>query len=521
MKDDTTKVSLSKQDITNSEELPGAKLQVIDSNGDVVEEWTSTNTPHYIEGKLIAGATYILHEEQSPNGYVIAEDVEFTVREDGTVTPVVMKDDTTKVSLSKQDLTDSSELPGASLTVLDKNGNVIDEWISTTTPHYIEGKLIAGETYTLVEKSSPDGYLLAEAVTFTVSLDGSVDKVVMKDARIKGFISLTKVDKDYHQNKLTGAVFEVYKDVDKDGKYNADVDVLVGTMTETEIGIYEMDLEYGYYLVYEKKAPANFKHDTNYYPVFVEKDGEKYVIENEAGVGFVNEEKKGNVQIQKKTEGMLNLECIKFILTGKSIYGNEVRLEAVTDKNGVALFENVPISNADGYILTEDESTIPYGYLKADDQNIKVVENETAKTEVFNEEMTGSLKIVKKTGDSNPYAVGGITFTLSGTTFSGRAYEIKLTTDENGYAESENIPMGEYVLSETSGVPAGYLTAENQNVTIEANVQTLANVVNMPEETDVPQTGSVASNLNLAIPAILALVSIITAVKLKRKETYE
>lgn len=232
----------------------------------------------------------------------------------------------------------------------------------------------------------------------------------MKDARIKGFISLSKVDKDYPQNKLTGAVFEVYKDVDKDGKYNADVDVLVGTMTETEIGIYEMDLEYGYYLVYKKKAPANFKHDTNYYPVFVEKDGEKYVIENEAGVGFVNEEKKGNVQIQKKTEGMLNLEGINFILTGKSIYGNELKLEAVTDKNGVALFENVPISNDDGYILTEDESTIPYGYLKADDQNIKVVENETAKTEVFNEEMTGSLKIVKKTGDSNPYAVGGITF---------------------------------------------------------------------------------------------------------------
>lgn len=112
-------------------------------------------------------------------------------------------------------------------------------------------------------------------------------------------------------------------------------------------------------------------------------------------------------------------------------------------------------------------------------------------------------------------------FTLSGTTFSGRAYEIKLTTDENGYAEAENIPMGKYVLSETSGVPAGYLTAENQNVTIETNVQALANVVNMPEETDVPQTGSVASNLNLAIPAILALVSIITAVKLKKKETDE
>lgn len=258
--------------------------------------------------KLVAGATYTLHEVSAPTGFAVAPDQTFTVSTNGSVDSESMIDLTTKVQISKQDITNGKELPGAKLQVIDSNGDVVEEWTSTNTPHYIEGKLIAGETYTLVEKSSPDGYLIAEAVTFSVSLDGSVDKVVMKDARIKGFFSLTKVDKDYPQNKLTGAVFEVYKDVDKDGKYNADVDVLIGTMTETEIGIYEMDLEYGYYLVYEKKAPANFKHDTNYYPVFVEKDGEKYVIENEAGVGFVNEEKRAMYRYRRKLRVCLTLK---------------------------------------------------------------------------------------------------------------------------------------------------------------------------------------------------------------------
>lgn len=521
MKDDTTKVKLSKQDITTGEELPGASLKLLDEEGNTVDEWVSTSEPHYIEGELVAGKKYTLHEEIAPDGYVIANDVVFTVSEDGSVDEVVMKDDTTKVRLSKQDLVDGKELPGASLKLLDETGNTVDEWVSTSEPHYIEGKLIAGKSYTLVEESSPVGYLLAEAVTFTVSLDGSVDKVVMKDARIKGFISLTKVDKDYPQNKLEGAIFEIYKDVDKDGKYNAEVDTLVGTMTESETGIYDMELEYGYYLVHEKEAPKNFKLDEGYYSVFVEKNGETYFIENEAGVGFVNEEQKGSVKVQKKTEGMVNIAGIKFILTGTSAFGNEVMLEAVTDENGIALFENVPISDENGYTLTEDESTIPYGYWKAEDQNITVEEDKTTETEVFNDEMTGSLKIVKTTSDNNAYAVSGITFTLYGTTLTGRNIELQVTTDENGYAEIENLPIGTYEVAETSGIPVGYLKADNQNVTIEANVQSLANFVNIPTDTDTPQTGNVLPNLNLAIPAILALVSILAAIMLKKKETDE
>ncbi|MGN1225241.1 MAG: collagen binding domain-containing protein, partial [Ruminococcus sp.] len=158
MKDDTTKVSISKQDITGDKEIPGAKLQVLDKNGKVVEEWTSTTEKHFIEGELTAGETYTLHEENAPDGYAYAEDVTFTVDKTGKVTEVVMKDDVTKVTISKQDITGDKEVPGAKLQILDKNGEVVEEWTSTTEKHFIEGELTAGETYTLHEENAPDGY---------------------------------------------------------------------------------------------------------------------------------------------------------------------------------------------------------------------------------------------------------------------------------------------------------------------------------------------------------------------------
>ena len=211
MKDDTTKVNISKKAITGDDELPGAKLQVLDKDGNTVEEWTSTTEPHFIEGKLKAGETYTLREITAPDGYIVANDIEFTVSEDGSVDTVEMKDDTTKVKISKKAITGDDELPGAKLQVLDKDGKVIDEWVSTEEAHYIEGKLKAGETYTLHEETAPDGYVIASDIEFKVSEDGSVDFVEMKDDTTKVTISKKAITGD---DKLPGAKLQV---LDKDG----------------------------------------------------------------------------------------------------------------------------------------------------------------------------------------------------------------------------------------------------------------------------------------------------------------
>uniref|UniRef100_UPI00366E4053 SpaA isopeptide-forming pilin-related protein n=1 Tax=Ruminococcus bicirculans (ex Wegman et al. 2014) TaxID=1160721 RepID=UPI00366E4053 len=206
MQDDTTKVMISKQDITNGKELPGATLQIVDENGNIVEEWISTNEPHCIEGILVAGAKYTLHETAAPDGYVIANDVEFIVSENGTVDIVIMQDDTTKVMISKQDITNGKELPGATLQIIDENGNIIEEWVSTNEPHCIEGILLAGVKYTLHETAAPDGYVIANDVEFTVSENGIVDIVIMQDDTTKVMISKQDIT---NGKELPGAMLQI------------------------------------------------------------------------------------------------------------------------------------------------------------------------------------------------------------------------------------------------------------------------------------------------------------------------
>ena len=190
-------VEFSKHDVYGNE-LAGAEMQLINNDGETVEKWTSDGTNHVVT-ELPAG-DYTLKEIAAPDGYVIATDIEFEVFADGSVilegaettsisedgNPLfVMIDDVTKVRISKQDITTGEELPGAKLQIIDKDGNVIFEWISTNEPHYIEAKLIAGEKYILREITAPDGYEIAEDVEFTVNADGSVTEVTMHDERSK------------------------------------------------------------------------------------------------------------------------------------------------------------------------------------------------------------------------------------------------------------------------------------------------------------------------------------------------
>ena len=187
-------VEISKKDATTSEELPGAHLVVKNTDGKVIDEWISTNEVHIIKG--IKSGTYTLTETIAPVGYVLSEStIEFTVKDDGTTTKVVMYNskETTpvppvpenpskhQVEISKQDITTKSELPGATLIVKDADGNEIDRWVSGTTPHYLE--LDKGD-YTLTEVQAPIGYDLSyEVVKFSVGDTTDITRVVMYNSK--------------------------------------------------------------------------------------------------------------------------------------------------------------------------------------------------------------------------------------------------------------------------------------------------------------------------------------------------
>ena len=191
MQDDYTKVQISKTDIATGKEISGAKLKITDADGKAIAEWVTDGTPHYME--RIPMDTYTLTEMMAPTeqGYVRAESVTFEVGPTGDIQRVEMKDDFTKVEISKADMTDGHELPGAKLKITNASGCTIAEWETNGQPHRIE-RLKPGD-YTLIETTAPTGYLLSEEVHFTVQETGEIQKVTMYDAPAHSLI-LTKRD---------------------------------------------------------------------------------------------------------------------------------------------------------------------------------------------------------------------------------------------------------------------------------------------------------------------------------------
>ena len=242
MRDDTIKAEFSKKDLTTMEELPGAELVITDKDGKEIDRWVSTDKPHYIE-KLPAG-DYTLTEVKAPDGYAFAESVPLTVLPTGEVQQFEMRDDVIKVEISKKDLTTMEELPGAELTLTDKDGKKIDRWVSTDKPHYIE-KLPAGD-YTLTEVKAPDGYAFAESVPFTVLPTGEVQQFEMRDDVIK--VEISKVDITTNK-ELPGAELII---TNKGGK-------VVEHWTSTDKPHYIEKLPAGEYTLTEVTAPAGYE----------------------------------------------------------------------------------------------------------------------------------------------------------------------------------------------------------------------------------------------------------------------
>lgn len=277
--DEQTTVELSKADLTDKKELPGASLKVTDEDGNTVDEWVSKEEAHIIKG-LIVGKKYKMTETKPADGYVTAESIEFTVENTKEVQKHQMLDDVTKVEISKKDITDSSEVPGAKLIILDKDGKKVESWTSTDKPHMVE-KLPVGE-YTLREEQAPDGYLIAEDVKFTVKDTGKVQKVKMKDAHPYGKLVIKKTDST-SKAALSGAEFELREK--ESGKV---VEKLVtdktGTATSGKLpiatyknGKVEKTVEY---ILVETKAPNGYELGSKKEEIrFEYKDGKTKVIE--------------------------------------------------------------------------------------------------------------------------------------------------------------------------------------------------------------------------------------------------
>lgn len=237
------------------------------------------------------------------------------------------------------------------------------------------------------EIEAPEGFVLDDtSYEVNIGENEQVIEVEITDEYIHGNIELIKVDADYPDNKLTGATFEVYKDVNGDGKLN-DGDKLIGNLEETATGIYEMkELLYGKYLVKETKAPEGFVLDKSVYSVFIEKDETTYKVENKAGVGFINEAMKGNLKI-KKTSSDGKVEGFTFRVTGVNGYDSTF----TTDKNGEISVDGLRIGE---YTVSEVSDNVSAGYILPADKKVTVKVGETVEIEMHNE-----LRDTPKTGD--------------------------------------------------------------------------------------------------------------------------
>ncbi|MCR1919623.1 SpaA isopeptide-forming pilin-related protein [Frisingicoccus caecimuris] len=275
---EATTVELTKSDLTTGDELPGAHLKVTDEDGNVVDEWVSTEEAHVIK-ELVVGKTYTMTETKPADGYVTAESIEFTIENTAEIQKHEMKDDVTKVQISKTDITGDQEIPGAKLTILDENDQVVESWTSTEEPHYVE-KLPIGK-YTLREEQAPKGFILTADVSFEVKDTGEIQTVVMKDDTAKGKVILNKTDKETGE-PLKGVEFEL-----RDSKGKVLETLKTDAAGHAESSLYEIaDYKDGkfagekkYYLVETKTLDGYTLDKTEHEVVFAYKDDSTPIVE--------------------------------------------------------------------------------------------------------------------------------------------------------------------------------------------------------------------------------------------------
>ena len=409
---------------------------------------------------------YEWREISTADGYMISSKKAITVTADKTAkTEFVNKasaPDKGKITIHKRDAETRADLAGAKFEVaaaediyvgngycIYPKGTVIDT-ITTGTDGIAETTkaIYKGYSYTVTEIEAPKGYSISDEPTQTI-------KLVEQQAE---FV----VDFDNEQNTIP---FEITKTDISTGELIPDCtfeilnenkeQVITGTTDEN--GIAKFQLAIGKYFYREISAPDIYEIDDTPYPFEITENDD--IVKAE----MTNKKKSGSIKVTKTTTGNLNIEGIKFFATGISDTNKDLKFEATTNENGVAMFDKLVIGK---YVITEDGSTVPAAYLTADEQEVTVEYNETAEVSFENEEKTGSITVHKTTeGQKN---IEGITFYLRGTSDSGREINIPATTDKDGIAKFENIPIGTYmVIEDEETVPYGYLVADEKEVKVE------------------------------------------------------
>ena len=261
---------------------------------------------------------------------------------------------------------------------------------------YFEFDKVPVGNWLVREIAPPAAFVLTEE-TFPVEIteDGQTIEIRIENQIIKGIAETTKVDADFPENKLSGAVFEIYADVDNNGEFDADIDHLVGEMTETELGLYQMkDLVYGNYFLHEKESPEFFQRDENYYPFSITENGAVVRIETEAGVGFLNKAQTGSLKVVKTADDD-NIEGRTFKITGTDFMGNPYEQEFQTDENGEI---NVELRVGE-YTVSEVAGEDSEKYILPDDQTVEIKAGETTTVKMHNK-LVPEVPTVPQTGDS-------------------------------------------------------------------------------------------------------------------------
>ena len=445
-------LSGAKFEVTAAEDIVVGGGYTLVKKGDPIQTVTTDeNGKASVTKYIFKGYSYTVTEIEAPTGYSLNSEPQ-TVKiatdtaDFGSKVSVKNTPWTAPFIITKKNL-GGELLPNCEFEILDENKRQITTGI--TDENGIATFSLGYGKYFYHEIAAPEEYIIDDTLyPFEITEEGVSVYAKMTNYLKEGSIKVTKTTTGNLNIKDIRFVVKGISDT------NSDIERELFTDENGE-ALFE-NLPIGKYTVTEdgSTVPAAYLV-ANEQTVTVE-------YNTTAEVKVTNEEKTGSIKVQKRTEGQKNVEGITFYLKGTSDSGREINIPATTDKDGIAVFENVPVGT---YMVIEDEETVPYGYLVADEKEVNVIYAETVDAEILNNEQTGTIKVHKRTeGDLN---ISGITFYLKGTSDTGREINIPAETDKDGIAKFENVPIGTYkVIEDEKTVPYGYLVAAEKEVTV-------------------------------------------------------